>query len=404
MTTPVKVLLADRDYRRFWIAQMLYGGVIGTLRFTFVWLVVTLTEWPSAEGLVAIALGLPAMLLSLPAGAWSDRVDRKRLFMVWTAVNTGALAVFTVVIAVGWATTYWAAVAAVVIGTTVTINPPNLQAMVPLLVAPERLMNAVALQNGASQAASFAGLGIGGIAIAVFGDAGGFGLLTVASLLSMVLMRGVNLPRPTPTIDEPDEGIWQSIKSGVRFASSAEPVRTLLLLALVLGSSFSVMQVSMPRVVEEVYERGSASAGIVLGAFGVGMFSSSAFLAGRKSMLHGINLAVYIGVGLGLGQFVLSLATNFWTAIVVMLGWGINAGIAMTSHRTLIQRHTPVEMMGRVMGLMMMGFIGGLPVGALIASLLAGPVGPVVTMRIVGLATIGITMLLTWRRSIVALR
>lgn len=123
------------------------------------------------------------------------------------------------------------------------------------------------------------------------------------------------------------------------------------------------MQVSMPRVVEEVYGRGSASAGIVLGAFGVGMFTSSAFLAGRRSMLHGINLAVYIGVGLGLGQFVLSLATNFWTAIVVMLGWGINAGIAMTSHRTLIQRHTPVEMMGRVMGLMMVGFIGGLPVG-----------------------------------------
>jgi len=61
-------------------------------------------------------------------------------------------------------------------------------------------------------------------------------------------------------------------------------------------------------------------------------------------------------------------------------------------------------MMGRVMGLMMVGFIGGLPVGALVASLLAGPVGPVVTMRIVGLVTIGFTILLTWRRSIIALR
>jgi len=404
MTAPVRVLLADRDYRRFWIAQMLYGGMIGTMRFTFVWLVVTLTDWPSAEGLVAIALGMPAMLLSLPAGAWSDRVDRKRLFMVWTGANTGALAVFTVVIAAGWATTFWAAIAAVVIGTTITINPPNLQAMVPLLVSPERLMNAVALQNGASQAASFAGLAFGGIAIRLFGDAGGFGLLTVASLFSMVLMRRVHLP-PTVSIgDEVDEGIWQSIKSGARFGFSAEPVRTLLLLALVLGISFSVMQVSMPRVVEDVYGRGPASAGIVLSAFGVGMFASSAFLAGRKSMRHGVNLAIYIGVGLGLGQFLLSLATNFWTAIVVMFGWGINAGIAMTSHRTLIQSHTPVEMMGRVMGIMMVGFIGGLPVGALAASLLAGPVGPLVTMRIVGLATIGFTILLTWRRSIIALR
>ena len=54
------------------------------MRFTFVWLVVTLTDWSAAEGIVAGLLGLPAMLFSAAAGAWSDRVDRKRLFTPWT--------------------------------------------------------------------------------------------------------------------------------------------------------------------------------------------------------------------------------------------------------------------------------------------------------------------------------
>lgn len=137
-TSPVRQLLADRNFRRFWIAQLLYTGVNGTLRFTFVWLVVTLTDWPSAEGLVAIALGLPAMLLSLPAGAWSDRVDRKRLFIIWTGATIVALAAFTAAIALGWVTTVWVGVAALIIGTVSTINLPNIQAMVPLLVPPER--------------------------------------------------------------------------------------------------------------------------------------------------------------------------------------------------------------------------------------------------------------------------
>ncbi|MEL6984657.1 MAG: MFS transporter, partial [Actinomycetota bacterium] len=347
-TSPVRQLLADRNFRRFWIAQLLYTGVSGTLRFTFVWLVVTLTDWPSAEGLVAIALGLPAMLLSVPAGAWSDRVDRKRLFMVWTGATVVALGVFTAAIALGWVTTVWVGVAALIVGTVSTINLPNIQAMVPLLVPPERLMNAAALQNGGGQAANFAGLAIGGLAIGLFGDAGGFGLLTVVGLIALVLMLGVEIPSEpenertdsAETATGETEPMLASIIAGARFGLSRDPLRTLLLLAALLGASFSVMQVSMPRVVDEVYGRGPAAAGFVLGAFGVGMLASSAMVAGRHSMRHGLNVARYIGVGLGMGQFLLSLAPNLWVALAVMAAWGINAGVAMASHRTLIQSNT----------------------------------------------------------------
>ena len=401
---PVRVLFADARFRNFWIAQILYSGVNGTMRFTFIWLVVTLTDWPSAEGLVAIALGLPAMFLSLPAGAWSDRVSRKRLYVQGTLGLTVALAVFTALIAADRVTTGWTAVAAVVIGAAATINLPNIQAMVPLLVPPERLMNAVALQIGGSQAASFIGLAVGGVAIQVFGDAGGFGMLTVVAALSLIMMLRVDIPPDAAIAGQVRPKMREAIVAGTRFGMGSDPLRTLLILALILGGSFSVMQVSMPRVVEDVYGRGSAAAGIVLGSFGIGMLVSSAFVAGRATMRHGVNVARYIGVGLGLGQFLLSLAPNVWVAILVMLAWGMNAGVAMASHRTLVQTNTPPEMMGRVMGLMMFGFAGALPIGALVSSVLAPWLGPVVTMRAVGVATMAMTIPLTWRRSILELR
>lgn len=404
-TSPARQLLADRNFRRFWIAQVLYTGMTGTLRFTFVWLVVTLTEWPSAEGLVAIALGLPAMLLSVPAGAWSDRVDRKWLFMTSTGATIVALAGFTAMIGLGRVTTVWTGIAALVIGTVTTINLPNIQAMVPLLVPPERLMNAVALQNGGGQAANFGGLAFGGLAIGAFGDAGGFCLLTILGVIAFALMAGVQIPGgatdgPTASSDP----ILASIVAGARFGLGHDPLRTLLLLAILLGGSFSVMQVSLPRVVDEVYGQGPAAAGFVLGAFGVGMLVSSVVVAGRQSMRHGVNVARYIGVGLGMGQFLVSLAPNVWVALVVMAAWGVNAGVAMASHRTLMQSNTPKEMMGRVMGLMMLGFAGALPIGALVASVLAPRLGPVLTMRWVGLGAIALGVALTWRRSITSLR
>jgi len=69
-----------------------------------------------------------------------------------------------------------------------------------------------------------------------------------------------------------------------------------------------------------------------------------------------------------------------------------------------MQSNTPKEMMGRVMGLMMLGFAGALPIGALVASVLAPRLGPVLTMRWVGLGAIAIGVGLTWRRSITSLR
>ena len=347
------------------------------------------------------------MLFSLPAGAYSDRVDRKRLFVVWTTALIVGLASVTAMIATGWATPFRTGVAAVVIGTIITVNPPNLNAMVSLLVPGDRLMNAVALQNGAMQAAGFSSVIVAGVAIQVLGDAGGFALLTGFALISLFSIRKVVIPP-----DEITEGskqtasksLGKSIREGCTYAAQTELIRNLLLISLVLGSSFAVMQISMPRVVEDVYEREAASAGTVLGAFGFGMLISSAFMANRTNVRHGRNMAICIGIGLGGGQLLLSFAPNLFVAVAVMLAWGMNAGVAMASHRTVLQHNTAPEMMGRVMGLMMMGFMGGLPIGAGIAAALSRLMEPTNTMRTVGAATIVVAASLSWHKSIRSIR
>jgi len=55
--------------------------------------------------------------------------------------------------------------------------------------------------------------------------------------------------------------MFASIVAGAKFGLGHEPLRTLLLLSVMLGGSFSVMQISMPRVVEEVYGREAGGGG-----------------------------------------------------------------------------------------------------------------------------------------------
>lgn len=391
--------MADKNFRRFWISQVLAFGVNGTVRFMFVWLIVSLTKWSAAEGLIGVALGVPALLLSLPAGAWSDRVDRIRYSVLCMAASAVVFAGFAVVIGVELVTTQVAGVFALVVGTTLVLVQPNLNAIVPLLVPKERLMNAAALQNGGGQAASFLGLAAGGAIVWGLGNAAGFALLAVIMAFAAALMHQVTLT------EDRGEGKQRSIVTevveGLRYGLGREPSRSLLIATLVLGSSFSVMQIAMPRVVKEEFGRGSLSAALLLGTFGIGMLASSIWVARRESMRHGLNVAIFIGIGLGLGQFLLSLAPNYWVSIAVMIGWGVNAGIAIASHRTLLQHETDPAMMGRVMGIMTLGFSGGLPFGALTQAVLAPAVGPVLTMRYVGLATMSITMpLLLFRRAV----
>ena len=396
---PLLELWHNVNFRRYYIAQLFYSGCYGTMRFLFPWLIVTLTDWSSAEGLVLMAFGLPALLVSLPAGAISDRVDRRTLYVTWTAVSGAIIISFGLWVSLGDVTPRWAAVVALLLGCTMSWVAPTVNAVIPDLVGPARLMNAAALQNGGGQAAQFLSLVIVGVIVDRLGVGQAFVIVGCASVVAGVLMLRVSIPS-TRRAGSMSSGLWGDVKLGARYGLATEPIRSLLIAALILGSSFSVMQTTMPRVVDEVYRREGGAAALLVGTFGIGMLLSSSVVAGRSNMRHGRNIAIFIGVGLGLGQLIVSLMSNYWAAVAVMLAWGVNAGIAMASHRTLLQGNTEPAMMGRVMGLMMLGFAGGLPIGATMAAVLTRFVDGQTAMSIAGAGTICLTLPLLGRRSI----
>ena len=397
--SPIFEVLALPSFRRYWCSQLGIGLVNGTVRFALVWLVLDLTDWSPAVGLVGLALGIPAMLVTLPAGALSDRLDRIRLIVIGSLVTAATLFALAAAIWTGVVSVWIAALAGVVLGTSFAVISPAMFAIVPSLVPPERLMTGVGLQGMSMNLALLTGAVIGGAAIALAGTGGAMALLGAIALLAALGMAGVSLPqRPVPT--EPPRMVTDTV-AGLRFALGREPLRSMLAIGFVASSSWGVVQLVLPDVMRTTLGQEAFAASMVFGALAVGMFFTTLYLSNRQSIRRrGLLLAIPFSGYIGTGMVVMGLSRSYLLTFVAMGLWGVSGGIVITLQRTMLQEATPDEYMGRVMGCNAFAMTGSYPLAAaMVAGSTAVVDGPV-TLILLGVMIALAASLVVWRPAV----
>jgi MFS family permease len=393
---PVREVMASPDFRRYWIAQFLSALGGGSLRFTFVWLALDLSDASSAPGLVSVALGIPGLFITIPAGVWSDRLDR-RLLIVRGQSATAAVLVVTAVAA--WTDVMslpLAAVLAAVLGGLLASVAPALQALVPALVPPERLMTGVALQGMGQNAALLFGAVLGGATIAAFGVGGAFAVLAALQLLSALSMARIHIDaRPASAAKR---GMRGDIGEGLRFVLRTEPMRSLLAIGLLAGFVWGVVSVLLPEVAKDDLDLDALGASLLFTALGVGLLATSILLASRRQIARpGLYIAIALSTGLGACVVVMGWSRSYALTLFVMLLWGVGGGTTMTLQRGLLQKQTPDELMGRVMGVNALAMLGSFPLAAGFASVLSSAVGPGDALMLTGFGAMVLAVVLGWR-------
>ena len=392
---PVREVLASADFRRYWLAQLLSALGNGSLRFTFVWLALDLSDASSAPGLVGVALGLPGLFITIPAGVWSDRHDRRRL-IVGVQLAAGAVLVLTAVAT--WADVMsvpLAALLAAVLGGLLAAAAPALQALVAALVPPERLMTGVALQGMAANLALLFGAVVGGGTIALAGIGGAFAVLAVLQVLAAVAMSRVHLVARSTG---PRRGMRGDIGEGIRFVIGTEPLRSLLGVGMLAGFMWGIVSVLLPEVARDVLGLEAFRASLLFASLGIGLMATSMLLASRQHIARpGLLIAIALSSGLGACVVVMGLSRSYALTLAVMLVWGIGGGTSMTLQRGLLQRQTPDELMGRVMGVNALTMIGSFPLAAGVASGLSSAMGPADALVVTGVVAMVGAVVLGWR-------
>ena len=343
---------------------------------------------------------MPGLIVSLPAGAIADRVDR-RLLVVAVSLGgavflaaTGAL-IFSDLIGLPLAM-----LMAFGVGSAVSTATPALQAMVPQLVPPERLLSAVGLQNMGQSGAQLIGAMVGGGTITLLGLGPAFSIWAGILLLAGLLMWLVHLPpyeRAQRTEGNIIASILRDIRAGLKYSFAADPLRSIMTVALFMGTGVAAYSILMPDIGRNQLGQDAFRTSLLFAILSVGMITSSLYLASRKQVPRQGLLFLITALFFGPGVVVIGLSTSYAVTAAMMLIWGLSGGVMFTTQRTLLQTHTEGAMMGRVMALFALTFNGLLPISALYVALMRSSFGPGDTLAIIGPVMLAGTLVIAAR-------
>ncbi|MEW6582376.1 MAG: MFS transporter, partial [Actinomycetota bacterium] len=160
---PVPSVLRVRAFRQVWLAGLASNAGSWLQIVAAGWLVLRMTGSPAAVGALALVARGPSILLSGWAGALADRHDR-RAVVAWTFVVQAAaaagLAALQLAGSAGVAAIYAFTFAG---GAGFALGLPAMLALIPSLVAPDRLPQAVSLNAAGIKLARAVGPPVGGV-------------------------------------------------------------------------------------------------------------------------------------------------------------------------------------------------------------------------------------------------
>lgn len=157
-------MLLGRPYAWLWSSSALSNLADGVLKVALPLVALRFTESPTLIAGLGVALSLPWLLFSLPAGALADRWDRRRSMLAANLVRGGVVVALGIAFAAGAGSLWMLYAAAVIIGSTETLYDTSAQSILPQMVPAAALDRA----NGRLQAAElttnqFIGPPLGGL-------------------------------------------------------------------------------------------------------------------------------------------------------------------------------------------------------------------------------------------------
>ena len=382
MTFPRGLRALNHDeFRRFFSAQFL--SLIGSWMQTVAqsWLVLTLTNSPFLLGLIGTLQFSPVLLLSIFAGAVVDRFPKRRLLIV-TQLMLATQATALGVLAWTGRAEYWhVAVLGVVVGLANAIDLQARQSYIAEMVGRDDLVNAVALNSAAFNAARIVGPAIAGVMIGWFGvvpaffvNAIGF-VVAIASLLTLTT-EGKPAARPLA-------GVLADIGEGVQYALHTPRIRLTLGLLFVVSLCVFNFTVYVPLLARDVLGLGPQGFGFLMAALGLGAVAGALTLGTAARPPTATVLFAEAAVACG-GLFLMSLVVRVPVAASLLFVIGFFGIMLVASCNTAMQLAAPDELRGRVMSLYSLIWGGVFPIGAFCVGAISEAWGVPMAFRVMG--------------------
>jgi MFS family permease len=359
-------------YGWLWTSSASSNLADGVLKVALPLVAIRYTESPTLIAGLTFALTLPWLLFALPAGALSDRLDRRSTMIGANVVRAALLAALAVAAATGVASIWLLYVVALLIGFSETLYDTSAQSILPLVVPRERLVRANGRLYAAELTANqFVGPPLGGVLVTA-GVALSFAVpagLWIGAVGLLLLVRGsFRVERERHTTMRAD------IAEGLRFLWHNRILRTLAVMVGVSNFATNALW-----AVFVLYAVGADSAmglseagfGQLLAAAAVGSLVGS-FVAewlearlgrARSLLLNVLVMTAYAAVP--------AVTSNVWLIAVAFSAGGLTIAVWNVVTVSLRQRITPDRLLGRLNSAYRLLAWGTMPLGAAAGGLLS---------------------------------
>lgn len=323
-----------------------------------------LTEMGAPADVVALvqtALNLPILLLALPAGAWADMHDKRRIILwVHAAMLVLSLALVLLVGA-------GLAGAAIVIALTallacgIACYSPAMGASIRSSVPIAELAVAVALNILIFNTARAVGPALGGVIVASGGAQAAFlvaGAFYASALFAYWRWHGAATP------EGPRRALPEMIAEGLTSARTSQEIRTILIRAFLFTLAGAAAWALMPVVADEMLGRGASTYGLLLGALGLGAVIGAASATWLRQRMSAEGIVRAAGLVYGFACLLVALNPGLPVILLLLVIAGAGWVQALSGFAVSSQLWAPRHAVGRIVALASALTFGGLALGS----------------------------------------
>jgi len=346
------------------------------------WSMATLTSSAVLVALVQTATNLPVFLLGVPAGAFGDIVDRRKLLLItqgWMLAAAAILGVLTLTGHTGPWTLLWLTFA---LGLGSTMNGPAWQAIMPELVPKPDLPAAISLNSAGFNLARSVGPALGGLVVAAVGAGAAFMLNAISFVGVMIVL--YLWKRDSEGVPQSTESIGGAIWTGMRYVRFARPMHAVLLRSGFFVISSSALWAILPLVAKVELRSESSGYGVLLGCLGLGSIIGALLSSRVRQMFSPDTIVTSSVVLFGLVNIALAYLTSFAAVALMMLAGGVAWMSVNSNLNTSAQTSLPAWVRARALGVYLLVFQGAMAVGSVIWGEVAERFGLRSTLLIAG--------------------
>lgn len=363
----------NSNFWKYWAGQTISNLGSSITLFALPLLVYKLTGSALNLGISSAASMLPYLLFGLLLGAWTDRVDRKRMMILTDTARALIIATIPLVAFLSTLSVWWIYVVGFISSTLTICFEAGQFAAIPSLVGQDDLVTANGRIQASYSGASIAGPVLAGLLVAFVPLATLLLLDSLSFVISAVSIALITISfNMSKNEQQAPKSIVQDVVEGLRYVLGHPVLRDISLMMAMVNFVGATTYAQLVLFAKERLLANDAQVGFLYSAESIGVVVF-ALLAGTLRKRWSFSQVALSALMLdGLLTVVLAFTRWYWAALVLVactMGLGILFNINTSSLRQAI---VPNHLLGRIVSIASVLAWSAIPLGSLLGGLAIG--------------------------------